>query len=187
MIRTGARDIADDTAMRRAKHKDSNSKSPVKMHVHYSHAPPRYVDKLIRHINGKDWWHVPPADSRAYQKRGKFFASTFREAEFYGRPKDEPERVCITAPLIGDNDAIERRLLGKVESHPEITVRKRLSLDAKLRRAAVRRGFDSIVLLTPRSMEALKKGKMPRSIELNVVNLRCLCRNLESNQVMQDR
>jgi hypothetical protein len=163
--------------MRRAKHKESNSKPPLKTSVHYRYARSRYVDKLIRHINGKDWWHVPPADRRAYQKRGKFFASTFREAEFYGRPKDEPERVFITAPLIGDNDAIERKLLGKVESHPEITVRKRLSLDAKLRRAALRKGFDSIVLLTPRSMEALKKmGKMPRSIELNVVNLRCLRR-----------
>jgi hypothetical protein len=177
MIRTEARDISDDAAMGRAKHKDSNSKSTLKTQVHFRPAQSAYVDKLIAHINRKVWWHVPPADSRAYQKRGKFFASTFREAEFYGRPKDEAERVCITAPLIGDNDAIERKLLGKVESQPEITVRKRLSLDAELRRAAVRKGFDSIVLLTPRDMEALKKkGKMPRSIELNVVNLRCLRR-----------
>jgi hypothetical protein len=70
MIRTGARDIVDDAAMRRAKHKDSNSKSPLMAHVNYPHAQSGYVDKLIRHINRKDWWHVPPADSRAYQKRG---------------------------------------------------------------------------------------------------------------------
>jgi len=64
------------------------------------------VQKLIRHVNRKDWWHVPPADPRAYQKRGKFFASSFRDAEFYGRPLDNPERVVVTKPLIGDEQAI---------------------------------------------------------------------------------
>lgn len=117
-------------------------------------------------------------DIRAYQKRGKFFASSFREAEFYGRPNDQPERVSIVSPLIGDNDGIERKLLGKVESHSEITVHKRLSLDAKLRRAALRMGFDSIVLLTAPALNALRKeGKIPRSIELNVLNLDCLRHN----------
>lgn len=134
-----------------------------------------FVAKLVAHINRKKWWHVPPTDGQAYQRRGKFFASSFREAEFYGRPTDEPEKVCIGSPLIGDNDEIERKLLGKVESHPEITVRERLALDARLRRAALRKGFDAIVLLTPRDVEALKQcGKIPRSIELNVLNLRRL-------------
>lgn len=49
--------------------------------------------KLIAHINRKSWWHVPPRDPRAYERRGKFYASSFREAEFYGRPLDDPERV----------------------------------------------------------------------------------------------
>jgi hypothetical protein len=73
------------------------------------------IQKLIRHVNRKDWWHVTPADPHAYEKRGKFFSSTFKEAEFYGRPKDVPEKVAIAHPLVGDNDTIERRLIGQVE------------------------------------------------------------------------
>src|SRR5580704_3808275 len=45
-------------------------------------------EALIAKINRKDWWHVTPADPRAYDKRGKFYASTFREGEFWGRPLD---------------------------------------------------------------------------------------------------
>jgi hypothetical protein len=121
----------------------------------------RHLKKLVRHINRKDWWHVPPADPRAYQKRGKFLASTFREAEFYGRPYNNPERVVIASPLVGDNDKIEKTLIGGVESHPNISIRKRFSLDAKLCRAALLKGFDSIVLLTPMGFRALKyKGKL---------------------------
>jgi len=48
-------------------------------------------EKLVAHVNRKGWWHVPPRDPTAYGKRGKFFASSFREAEFWGRPLDEPQ------------------------------------------------------------------------------------------------
>jgi hypothetical protein len=72
---------------------------------------------------------VQPADPRAYQKRGKFFASSFSDAEFYGRPQDEPEQVTIASPVVGDNDAIERNLLGRAESYPDIAVRERFALD----------------------------------------------------------
>jgi hypothetical protein len=114
-------------------------------------------------------------DPRAYEKRGKFLASSFREAEFYGRPHDVPEKVEIAAPAIGDDRYIEIELIGRVESSPNMSDPKRLALDARLRRAALRKGFDSIVLLTPMGFRALKyKGKLPRSIELNVVDLRCL-------------
>jgi hypothetical protein len=51
------------------------------------------VQKLVEHINRKNWWHVTPVDPLAYQKRGKFLASTYSDAEFYGRPNDEPEKV----------------------------------------------------------------------------------------------
>jgi len=44
--------------------------------------PPSYFEKLVKHFNRKDWWHVPPVDAEAYQKRGKFLASTSAEAEF---------------------------------------------------------------------------------------------------------
>jgi hypothetical protein len=124
------------------------------------------IRKLIKHVNRKDWWHVPPEDPRAYEKRGKFFASSFGEAEFYGRPNDDPEKVTIASPVVGDNDTIERKLLGRVESHPDITVRERFALDAKLHRAALAGGYDSIVLMTKAGFQAFQKeGKMPRSME----------------------
>lgn len=45
----------------------------------------------------------------------------------------------------------------------------RWKLDAKMRRAALARGYDSIVLMAPNSFSALKKiGRVPRSLELNV-------------------
>jgi hypothetical protein len=133
------------------------------------------IQKLIRHVNRKDWWHVTPTDPRAYEKRGKFFSSTFGEAEFYGRPNDVPEKVAIACPLVGDNDTIERKLIGRVESYPDIGVRERFALDAKLRRAALKKGYDSIVLMSKSGFQKFnKEGGMPRSIELNVVDLRCL-------------
>jgi hypothetical protein len=134
-----------------------------------------YLRKLVRHVNRKAWWHVPPMDTRAYKKRGKFFASSFGEAEFYGRPEDIPARVAIGAPIVGDDRYIEMELIGRVESSPNMGVPKRLALDAKLRRAALQKGFDSIVLLTPKDFQALRRsGAIPRSIELNVVDLDCL-------------
>ena len=51
---------------------------------------------LIARINRKDWWHVPPSDPNAYEQRGMFLASTFREAEFWGRPLDTPIRRSIS-------------------------------------------------------------------------------------------
>ena len=134
-----------------------------------------HIQALIAYINRKGWWHVKPADAGAYKKRGKFLASSFREAEFYGRPGDQPEKVVIAAPLVGDNDTIERKLIGHVESHPEISIEERFALDAKLRRAALRKGYDSIVLMSKPGFQRFKtEGKIPRSIELNIVDLRCL-------------
>ena len=134
-----------------------------------------FVQKLVSHINRKDWWHVPPLDATAYRKRGKFLASSFGEAEFYGRPLDEPQRVTIANPLIGDEQTICLSLFGKVISVPEPEERKfvkeRLALDARMKRAALGRGYDSIVLLHPRTFAVFKKaGNIPRSIELNVLN-----------------
>jgi hypothetical protein len=112
---------------------------------------------------------------RAYEKRGKFLASSFGEAEFYGRPNDVPARVAISAPIVGDDRYIEMELIGRVESSPNMRVPKRLALDAKLRRAALRKGFDSIVLLTPNGHRRFKNnGRIPRSMELNIVELGCL-------------
>jgi|HubBroStandDraft_6_1064221.scaffolds.fasta_scaffold12729_3 hypothetical protein len=133
------------------------------------------TQNLITRINRKDWWHVTPVDPDAYKKRGKFLASTYARAEFWGRPNDQPEKVCIASPLVGDEELIERKLFGKTVSHPEISVEKRFVLDARMRRAALKKGFDSIVLMGKTSYERyLKEGKIPLSIELNVVDLRCL-------------
>jgi hypothetical protein len=134
-----------------------------------------HIQTLVAHVNRKSWWHVKPADASAYKKRGKFLASSFQEAEFYGRPGDQPEKVTIASPVVGDNDTIERKLIGRVESYQEITVKERFTLDAKLRRAALRKGYDSIVLMSKPGFQRFKReGKIPRSLELNIVNLRCL-------------
>src|SRR5260370_1230237 len=90
------------------------------------------IQSLTRPVSRKECWHVRPVGRHAYEKRGKFFASNFKEAEFYGRPSDVPEKLVIACPLVGDNDTIERQLIGSVESHPNITVGERLALDAKL-------------------------------------------------------
>jgi len=132
------------------------------------------LQKVISHINKKDWWHVPPLDPLAYSKRGKFLSSSFRDAEFWGRPLDEPEHVSISNPLLGDEAAIETALFGKPIKHPEPgnpgSMEFQLELDARMKRVALSKGYDSIVLMTPKAFSAYKgQGKMPRSIELNVL------------------
>lgn len=133
-----------------------------------------YLGKLVSHINRKNWWHVPPLDPKAYRKRGKFLASSFSEAEFYGRPLDEPQRVKIANPLLGDEKSVWRVLFGRVISVPEPEdrnfLKERLGLDARMKRAALDQGYDSIVILHPKTFATFKKtGKIPRSIELNVL------------------
>lgn len=130
------------------------------------------LHKLVRHINRKEWWHVPPRNTSAYSKRGKFLASSFREAEFWGRPLDEPEKVKIASPLIGDEQTIEKKLLGRRFSSEDISIRARWTLDAKLKRAAIAKGFDCIVLMTREGFaEFQSSGRLPRSIELNVLSV----------------
>src|SRR5216683_4740017 len=131
-----------------------------------------FLPRLIAHINRKKWWHVPPRDRSAYRKRGKFFASSFREAEFWGRPLDKPEKVKIARPLIGDEGSIEKKLFARRISRQGMTAQERWVLDAKMKRAAIVKGYDSIVLMTPKGISEFRvSGKMPRSIELNVLNV----------------
>jgi hypothetical protein len=126
--------------------------------------------KLIAHVNRKEWWHVPPQDPKAYAKRGKFLASSFREAEFWGRPLDEPQRVEVALPLVGDEESIERMLFGRRVSHEDIEMEERWALDAKLKAAALAKGYDSIVLMTPKAFSEFSAGiKLPRSMELNIL------------------
>ncbi len=130
------------------------------------------LEKLIAHINRRDWWHVPPRDPKAYRKRGKFLASSFKEAEFWGRPLDEPQKVAVSRPLVGDERAIEKSLFGRRVSRGNIEMEERWGLDARMKRAALSRGYDSIVLMAPKAFVQFKAtGKLPRSIELNILNI----------------
>jgi hypothetical protein len=73
---------------------------------------------------------------------------------------------------VGDDSIIEKALFGRVDSDPNMSIERRLVLDARLRRAALQKGFDCIVLLTPKSFQAFSRhGTIPRSIELNILNI----------------
>jgi len=127
------------------------------------------IEKVIAHVNRKEWWHVPPVDPDAYRKRGKFLASSFKEAEFYGRPLDEPQKVQISRPLVGDERAISRAL-GIPPQHTNMSPEEIADHDGRWRKAALAKGFDSIVLMTPKAFVDFKaNGRLPRSLELNVL------------------
>ncbi len=106
----------------------------------------------------------------AYSKRGKFFASSFSEAEFYGRPLDEPQRIVIAKPLVGDEQAIAKAL-GIPPQHTGMSLEEIAAHDVLWRNAALAKGFDSIVLMTPKALTRLTTdGKLPRSLELNLLS-----------------
>lgn len=129
-------------------------------------------ERLVSHVNRKKWWHVPPHDADAYRKRGKFFASSFAEAEFYGRPLDEPQRVTIKRPLVGDEKTIAKLL--RIRPQDEgMSLDEMAAHDAKWRAAALVKGYDAIVLMAPNAFAKFKTdGKPPRSLELNVLEVR---------------
>lgn len=128
------------------------------------------LEKLVAHVNRKEWWHVPPHGLGAYSKRGKFLASSFTEAEFWGRPLNKPQRVTVAHPLVGDESTIERRLFGRRVSNNKISLEARLALDARIKRTALAQGFDSIILMTPKAFSEYKFNRtLPRSIELNIL------------------
>jgi hypothetical protein len=130
-------------------------------------------EKLLSYANRKDWWHVPPVDPRAYEKRGIFLAWSFGEAEIYGRPLDQAVRVRIKKPLVGDETRIERVLFGreaKEKWQDGQVAERRLALDARMRRAALRKGYDSILLMsTPGFARFVTRGKIPKAMELNIL------------------
>lgn len=134
-------------------------------------------EKIVAHVNRKNWWHVPPQDPQAYAKRGKFFASSFAEAEFWGRPLDDPSRVLIARPLVGDEDTIETTLFGHPISTEEIAITERWKLDAKIKKMALAQGYDSVLLMTPKAFAEFRAtGKLPRSLELNIFDYQRLDR-----------
>lgn len=129
--------------------------------------------RLVAHVNRKQWWHSPPIDPKAYEKRGMFLSSSFAECEFYGRPLDEPKQVVVAKPLVGDEKAIERKLFGHLvtnfEEEPR-SIAEIQALDSERKRLALKKGYDSIVLMSPKCFTEWKStGKIPRSIELNIL------------------
>jgi hypothetical protein len=133
------------------------------------------IEKLIARINRKDWWHVPPSDPKAYQKRGMFLASTFREAEFWGRSLNKPIRVKVLNPIIGDEKTIHTELRVVPPEYPGDESLKllewRWKLDARLKKAAVAKRYDAIVLLSPAGYaKFVAEGRLPISIELNLLS-----------------
>lgn len=131
-----------------------------------------FYDRIVSHINRKAWWHVLPVDPDAYKKRGKFLSSGFARAEFWGRPLDEPQRANVIKPLVGDESTIERKLFGKRVSNENITIEQRFALDARMKRKALAKGYDSILLLAPTTFARFKStGEIPRSLELNILRV----------------
>ncbi len=135
-------------------------------------------DLLISKINQSEWWHVPPRDPHAYEKRGTFLASTYLQAEFYGKPSIEPARVHINNPVFGFSESeIVQNLFGSSWQKycdellkPDADFyKKRVELDRKMYIKAKSLGYDAIVLLTKAGKKALQKGRKPNSIELNLV------------------
>ncbi len=135
---------------------------------------------LIQKINGADWWHVPPRDPLAYKKRGKFLASTYLQAEFYGKPNINPEKVNIKNPIFGfsEHEILQKvfgskgsKYLSEVNNPVNDFFERRISLDAIMYKKAKSLKYDSIILMTKTGEKALRKGRKPNSIELNLINI----------------
>jgi hypothetical protein len=126
-------------------------------------------ETLIAKINRKHWWHVAPSNVRAYDKRGKFYSSSFSEGEFWGRPLDTPERVRIQNPVIGDEPEVWRVLFDKSPRFPGINhgrvLHWRWKLDARMKTAALKKGHDAIVIMSTAAFKKYVAGKLPRRIE----------------------
>jgi hypothetical protein len=131
---------------------------------------PAQYERLIAFVNRKAWWHVPPRDPDAYEKRGKFLASSYLEAEFWGRPLNDAQKVTVASPLIGDEATIERTLFGKRVSHENMGMDRRWRLDARMKRAALAKGYDSILLMSAQGFRRFRSTSVvPRSLELNIL------------------
>lgn len=132
---------------------------------------------LINKINQSLWWHVTPKDFTAYKKRGKFLASTYKQAEFYGRPNDTPEKIEISNPICGISEISILKILFPMNYKKLYTsvlgdhkdwYKRRIKLDSKMYQKAKIMGYDAIVLLGSNATKYLIKNRKPHSIELNL-------------------
>ena len=82
----------------------------------------------------------------------------------------DPIRASVSNPLIGDETFIERKLFGRRVSRQDLSMEQRWNLDAKMKRAALRPGYDSILLMAPQGFAKFRaNGKTPRTMELNIL------------------
>ena len=124
--------------------------------------------KLVAYIKAHKWWRTALPSKTAIKARGVFYASSFHEAEFYGRPLDTPFMLEVISPLFGDESHIMEML--ELPLPPDnISGKERFALDAEMLKRARGLGYDSIALMTPAGYwDYLVKGKIPRSIEIQV-------------------
>lgn len=141
---------------------------------------------LAEQINKRNWWHSPPVDKKAYKKRGMFLSSSFKEEEFYGRPEDQARKVTIKNPLIGTEREIIKQLFGEDSpqakksaefekwdrgDNVETSLEDRFALDQEMKEAAEAQGYDAIAIVTEKGLEKVRKCGLPRSVELNVLDI----------------
>lgn len=129
-------------------------------------APTRDEDtdraKLIKNINSRKWYHVPPSEGdAAYAKRGKFMAGSYRNAEFYGRPLNEAQRAKVTDPLVGTEDEIAKEL-GISPQREGMSLKEIAAHDRKWALEALNQGYDAIVTVGKKAMDKFRdSGKLP--------------------------
>jgi hypothetical protein len=136
---------------------------------------------LADQLNKRKWWHSPPVDKSAYKKRGVFLASSYKECEFYGRPLNEPIKVNVSYPLVdtekniirflfGDNSSQMSAYIALINGTAKEPLKVRFKLDRDLFKAAKNKNYDAIAVVTEKELEKVKNKKLPRSIELNVLD-----------------
>lgn len=128
----------------------------------------RLLKELVRRINNKNWWHVR-RDIDRHRKQGTFLSSTFRRAALLGQPITEPYQVSVSSPFVGDEEAIEVQLL-KERVRPGVTdMPMQLRWDGRLKKAALKQGYDCIVFMSPKDFEDYRlREKIPLSIDLTI-------------------
>lgn len=137
---------------------------------------------LADQINKREWWHSPPLDKNAYQKRGMFLASSYEECEFYGRPLNEPIKVSVSNPIVDTEQNIIRFFFGNnspqmiaynalINDSDKVPLKVRFKLDADLFKAAKKGKYDAIAIITEKELEKIKNHKLPRSVELNLIDI----------------
>jgi hypothetical protein len=138
---------------------------------------------LVEQINKRNWWHSPPVDQDAYKKRGIFLAGSFKECEFYGRPLDKPLKVNIMNPFIDTEENVVKKLFGLNSKEMKVfkslldgtardVLKMRFQLDKKICRVAKKCGYDAIGIVTKEGLKKVREGKLPGSVELNVLDIK---------------